>query len=301
MENQNLNNDIINDIDLICIICRDPYYHPILTPCGHHFCKECLINHIRINTPNCPQCKALFDKFYTISYIKTLKHDFFLANLSRSKLSQYCKNKDKGCKMMYLPQEEDIHIKLCKYEEVSCKNYFNGCRQLIPRIEIYHHENICEYSKCIGSRYGCYYIGNKTSIEDHKDDCLYYNIGSKIETNLIKRFTIYSDILVKDKVNLLEIKNRRTQLQINGIKEEISSLTQSLNNLEENYYGSSSHTQPSAQPQPQSHPQTQPQSHPQTQPHPRARLTIRPATASVDNITNLVNQLSNLSSNTAIV
>ena len=48
MDNQNLNNDIINEIDLTCIICRDPYYHPILTPCGHHFCKECIINHIRI-------------------------------------------------------------------------------------------------------------------------------------------------------------------------------------------------------------------------------------------------------------
>ena len=35
------------DDDLLCIICFLPSKEPVLTRCGHHFCSQCLEEHMR--------------------------------------------------------------------------------------------------------------------------------------------------------------------------------------------------------------------------------------------------------------
>ena len=55
-----------------CIICMDPYILPVLTPCGHMFCKICFYTAYRIKKV-CPICKNnLKDKeIYSIESTKT--------------------------------------------------------------------------------------------------------------------------------------------------------------------------------------------------------------------------------------
>ncbi|XP_034540617.1 E3 ubiquitin-protein ligase TRIM21-like [Notolabrus celidotus] len=45
----------------LCSICLDVFTHPVSTPCGHNFCKSCIINHWDVKVPyDCPNCKEVF-------------------------------------------------------------------------------------------------------------------------------------------------------------------------------------------------------------------------------------------------
>ena len=43
----------------LCPICAEPVREAFLTPCGHTFCHQCLIRHLRASKRStCPQCSA---------------------------------------------------------------------------------------------------------------------------------------------------------------------------------------------------------------------------------------------------
>ncbi len=50
-------NDIIEDDDNNCIICYDMMPEPVITPCGHLFCQECINKCLSIKK-ECPMCKG---------------------------------------------------------------------------------------------------------------------------------------------------------------------------------------------------------------------------------------------------
>jgi hypothetical protein len=43
--------------DLECCICLDAYESPVMTPCHHWFCKECILGVLSGNT-HCPLCRG---------------------------------------------------------------------------------------------------------------------------------------------------------------------------------------------------------------------------------------------------
>jgi len=57
--NRFLNFRDVNTIarELRCVICTDLFEQPVVTPCNHTFCRDCIEHHLR-NSPTCPLCKA---------------------------------------------------------------------------------------------------------------------------------------------------------------------------------------------------------------------------------------------------
>jgi RING finger protein 113A len=43
-------------IPFACHICREPFTDPIVTRCGHYFCQQCILDHVRENDNQCPVC-----------------------------------------------------------------------------------------------------------------------------------------------------------------------------------------------------------------------------------------------------
>ena len=140
--------------DLKCIICKDPYYEPILTICGHHFCKKCIIDWFEINRSyDCPKCKIQFPVTFTANYVRNMNQDYFLSNLVKSHFKEKCKNHNYGCKETFLPQELEEHYTKCSYEFIECPNYDKGCYSKILRKDIYKHKKECYFNSCPGFRY----------------------------------------------------------------------------------------------------------------------------------------------------
>ncbi|KAI1462175.1 SNF2 family N-terminal domain-containing protein [Annulohypoxylon moriforme] len=45
-----------NQMDEVCIICQSSFTLGVLTPCGHQFCKDCVLHWLKAST-TCPMCK----------------------------------------------------------------------------------------------------------------------------------------------------------------------------------------------------------------------------------------------------
>uniref|UniRef100_A0A3Q0SW02 RING-type domain-containing protein n=1 Tax=Amphilophus citrinellus TaxID=61819 RepID=A0A3Q0SW02_AMPCI len=45
--------------ELICSICLSPFDCPVTIPCGHNFCRDCLLESWK-DSYSCPQCRTLF-------------------------------------------------------------------------------------------------------------------------------------------------------------------------------------------------------------------------------------------------
>ena len=129
--------------ELECPICRDIVSEPLLTSCGHLFCREC---HSKLgggyHSPEdgyrtvwriqCPMCQQQH----------TTVQDKF--NERRVKALQVrCTNYQYGCKWVGNLDDEMQHRKRqnsCHFEEIKCPH---GCGQTIRRMTQSHHMNEC--------------------------------------------------------------------------------------------------------------------------------------------------------------
>ncbi|CAF5114977.1 unnamed protein product, partial [Rotaria magnacalcarata] len=48
----------LNSTDFECSICCNLLWLPITTPCGHVFCRECVIRSVDNTQAKCPMCKS---------------------------------------------------------------------------------------------------------------------------------------------------------------------------------------------------------------------------------------------------
>ena len=185
----------IENLNLDCVICKEHFFFPILTPCGHHFCKDCVLSWININeSPSCPICKTKFPYYFVSDYIKDCQHDYFMDQLVRMKCQIDCPYKPNGCHCRILPKELNNHISKCEYKKVKCINSIFGCKELIIRKELLLHKSICNYTPCNGEKYGCKEVGTIEEIISHCKECVYYKIGTSVEKRIIEKLEKMLDI-----------------------------------------------------------------------------------------------------------
>ncbi|CAF3835159.1 unnamed protein product, partial [Adineta steineri] len=58
------NSKKLNSRDFECSICVSLLWIPITTPCGHVFCRECLIRSVDNTQAQCPICKSSLEEFF---------------------------------------------------------------------------------------------------------------------------------------------------------------------------------------------------------------------------------------------
>ena len=161
--------------ELECPICRDIVSEPLLTSCGHLFCREC---HSKLgggyHSPEdgyrtvwriqCPMCQQQH----------TTVQDKF--NERRVKALQVrCTNYQYGCKWVGNLDDEMQHRKRqnsCHFEEIKCPH---GCGQTIRRMTQSHHMNECQMRL-----HRCKYCGEEGQywkiVQDHLQSCVRYPV-----------------------------------------------------------------------------------------------------------------------------
>ncbi|XP_047430705.1 nuclear factor 7, brain-like [Mugil cephalus] len=60
-------NCLLTEEQLLCCVCLDVFTDPVTLPCGHNFCKSCIMEHLNFNSQRqCPMCKEHVEKKYKL-------------------------------------------------------------------------------------------------------------------------------------------------------------------------------------------------------------------------------------------
>lgn len=91
-----------------CAICIDWLNEPVLTSCGHRFCRSCLTAWLQKNNQCCPLDNKRL----------SAEHDIFPDNYTRREIEQLkhkCPNSPLGCSVVASPIELHRHLPSCPY------------------------------------------------------------------------------------------------------------------------------------------------------------------------------------------
>lgn len=162
---------VLRDSILRCSICHDFLRCPITTPCGHTFCKHCLVEWLasqRGETHTCPSCRFVFPGSYSRKYVESCKSDILSNFILESTCYTNCPN---GCPAMLHPGFQEAHYKACPEALVSCINEQCGCSHKIRRKNLADHLGECRYFHCRARSMGCNKLGKDVEIAKHEQTC----------------------------------------------------------------------------------------------------------------------------------
>lgn len=105
------------DDDYICPICLEILRKPVLTTCGHLFCKKCLNSHFNSSSKKCPIDREDLNNYILFLDKRTERNIF--------SLDIHCPNKNE-CNWIGNMHQLKKHINTCLFEVLAC---FNNCHE----------------------------------------------------------------------------------------------------------------------------------------------------------------------------
>ncbi|CAH3170510.1 unnamed protein product [Porites evermanni] len=152
------------DDDLQCVICQLPLKEPVLTRCGHRFCKGCLEEHlkrqeIQAHPYTCPSDREVLNR----------EQDIFPDKPTERKILSYAiKCPSEGCHWKGELRNKETHLETCRFEIVTCVN--ENCRETMKKKDLNKHvTNTCEWR--IRECEYCKEQHPKCHLEDHLETC----------------------------------------------------------------------------------------------------------------------------------
>lgn len=165
--------------DLECSICHQPLKEPVLTRCGHRFCKECIEEHFRRQKSSktcitCPEDRQKLDTDKDVFPDKATERKI-LSLIIRCPnhqctplgyiLAEYTPS---GCKWTGELREKETHLERCQWKLIPCTN--EKCQVQVRKISLDHHlRKICQWRimKCVHCN-GSY---PKCEMKNHVEKC----------------------------------------------------------------------------------------------------------------------------------
>ena len=133
--------------DLVCPICQEILSDPLITSCGHLFCRRCLEEDGR-SLKDCPVCRQTYT---------SMSDQFHARKIGGLKVK--CPRASKGCRWSgELKGAKEHDAASCQYADVLCKN---GCGTCLQRSAIVDHET----KQCPKRHYICPHCGKEGTFE----------------------------------------------------------------------------------------------------------------------------------------
>jgi len=127
------------DEDLTCQICLQPFVEPVDTPCGHTFCKACLLSYLKVN-PMCPLDRKPLNEM-------VLQPSNLVLRRLLDKQMVMCPNSD-SCTEELQRGSLDDHLKYrCSGTLVACQYAGAGCDFRGPKKTMPKHQTDCKFQK----------------------------------------------------------------------------------------------------------------------------------------------------------
>ena len=219
--------DYLKEIE--CPICCGIVSEPVLTSCGHLFCREChnklesgrrpLGGRRVLCSVECPVCKQ---KHTTVQ-------DSFI-NRRVKNLKVRCTNHLYGCKWVGCLGEEMQHRMTpnsCHFEVIQCPR---GCGQTIQRMTQSHH-----LDKCSMRSHKCQYCGEegplRNIVQDHLKNCRRYPAQCPNGCNERIPREETASYKLKKAVSAMETKLQAEEQRVRDLEEETKAKTERIRQL----------------------------------------------------------------------
>jgi len=203
---------------LLCKICQNVYQNPFMMSCGHSFCRKCTFTN-----EFCPihdkKMTALLPNLALEDQIGTLLIYCRYGCKLQTDSNQFEVDPN-GCPLKIKLSDRKKHEDDCKYAPVSCPNNPN-CPKMI-RLHLAAHLKTCQNISCDYKRFGCKFVGDKTSLVNHTQNCRY---------ELVKEFLHNFD----DQVKQLKIEGKQKDDEIYYLRTMLSKMNEKIDENEKNF------------------------------------------------------------------
>ena len=133
--------------DLVCPICHEILSDPLITSCGHLFCRRCLEKNGRC-LKDCPVCRQTYT---------SMSDQFHARKIGGLRVK--CPRASQGCKWSgELKDAKEHDAASCQCVEVLCKN---SCGKYFQRSAISNHET----KQCPKRHYNCPHCGEEGTFD----------------------------------------------------------------------------------------------------------------------------------------
>ncbi|TPX37896.1 hypothetical protein SeMB42_g06809 [Synchytrium endobioticum] len=151
--------------NLICCVCYAPFTAPVSAPCGHTYCKNCIMQCLGTTpedtTPTCPIDRIPLTHNDLMPAVK------IVVNMI-DELIIYCIHKWSGCQWKGQRQHLNRHLNdQCPCVQVKCE--LPMCGKLVPRGELEAHMKECDYRTAECTL--CKKMLSCISLDAHKYEC----------------------------------------------------------------------------------------------------------------------------------
>lgn len=222
-----------------CPICLAWLRDPVLTQCGHRFCRNCIHSWLEKNS-FCPvdNMKLEIDK------------DIFPDNFTRREISQQrmrCPNISKGCFEELSPLDIDAHLLVCKFrppqlpdnEKLRCLFVEVGCDRKFdddPELQRHLEQDIQHHLILMSQSYSKLTISSQASTSAIAQQANFWDPPSKSEQN--QKPADSTQNLLKalfERIVILEQKTREQDIIIANMSEQINSNNLAMSKLSLRY------------------------------------------------------------------
>ncbi|CAB3989876.1 E3 ubiquitin- ligase TRAF7 isoform X1 [Paramuricea clavata] len=155
---------------LFCMICSDVFHDPVITSCGHSFCRSCVL--LR-KLEHCPvdnsSLVVVVSNLAVLEQIgELLVHCKYGCMPSATEEGKYEVN-SAGCPVKVKLNSRHEHEQTCQYAPMQCPNSIL-CPAVL-KMNLDEHLEQCEHIKCMHFKYGCQFEGTDTEVKEHLNTC----------------------------------------------------------------------------------------------------------------------------------
>jgi TNF receptor-associated factor 6 len=224
-----------------CPICLAWLRDPVLTSCGHRFCRNCMESWLERENARCPIDNTKLHR----------DSDIFPDNFTRREISQQktkCPNIVRGCIEELSPLDVDAHLLVCKYkppelpenEKLRCSFVEFGCEDKFedePEAQRHLDQHVQKHLILLSQAYSKFAIGAQSGASSSTiaQQANFWDPPSKNEAAVSTNDVNGLLKALYEKVVLLEQKTREQDIITANMSEQISSLNLSMSKMHLRY------------------------------------------------------------------